>query len=229
MSINIYIHKTCPTSTKLLELLEKNNLLDKVNVIDVGEEPFKLLNKGAISVPYIEKDGELVDMGPIDFEKVLSAIKTHLVDKPREKVFNDIATKLMHLVVDNVFYSISVYLRESLTFLLDSEPVVKYLCLEDKVESFKEWLVEKEIEILTNYIESIKKTIVRNFLFEIKLLKGEKITLDKFKKSYSVQHIAHWLLFRGSVARVSLINIEKINVIDKAQEIYNEILLKLGG
>ena len=168
-------------------------------------------------------------MGPINFDAVISFIREHSKRKVEELDFEGILTKLINLVKDNVFYSINVFLRESLSFLLDSKPIIEYLNLNGKEHDFKKWLIEREKEIIGDHIGGVKKTIVRNFLFEVKLLKGKRITLDEFKNLYNVQHIAHWLLFRGSVGRVSLVDVEKVKVMEKAKEIYNDIISKLSG
>ena len=58
--LRIYIHKSCPTSIRLLELLREEGIIEKFDIVDVEE-------KGYVSVPTLEIEDKVVDFGPIDF------------------------------------------------------------------------------------------------------------------------------------------------------------------
>lgn len=217
----IYYHATCPTSIKLINLLKKEGLLDSVKLIDVKDNPFIALNNGILSVPAIEINGEIIDFGPIDFDYVLNRIRgNNAVYELSDKV-----NTLKRIILDNLFLSLVLYLHEKLEPLLDYYLIRKRLGWENKeLHEIKSELRLSNESFYRVIEEKLLKVIAINLLREIKWLNQIELTKRNFLDRYDVDTLSHWLIARGSVARVNLIvPDEKLKVRSKAIKLLNFI------
>ena len=212
----IYIHKTCPTSLKLLEALERENLLDRVQIIDVEERPFAAINIGVVSVPIIECDGEVIDFGPIKIEDVVKMVKRGEILKEKPSI-EDAVKKILRIIRDNLFLALNMYIRESPEFILESKALQSALNLdEEDVEAIRKYVKERREKIYEEVEEKLLRTIVRNLEMEITMLEMGKIFESE---EILKEHIKHWIIARSSTARIGLIQPEKIDLDNKVEKI----------
>ncbi len=198
----IYYHDTCPTSIKLIDTLEKEGLLDLVRLINVRNHPFLAINRGVLSVPAIEIDGEIIDFGPIDFDYVISKIKGLNADLE----FNDKLKGFKITILDNLFLALSLYIHEDVNVLLDYYLIRKRLGLLGRdISDVKKELGLDNIDFYRSIEEKLLKVIAINLLREVKWLNNIDLTKDEFLRKYSIDVLSHWLAARGSIARVGLI------------------------
>jgi len=96
--VKIFIHKTCPTSLYLLKELKKLAIFSEIETIDVSEDPFQALRFYSISVPAVFKDDKLIDMGPIDVQKMAKFIAGTTVYEIGQN-------ELEEIILDNLWLS----------------------------------------------------------------------------------------------------------------------------
>ncbi len=223
--VKIYYHETCPTSVELLNKLKNLGLLSSIELINVSEHPFFSLSDGIVSVPAIFIEGKLLDFGPINIGEVVDNIKFYLetgkIVLEHVKGFNveDAVKRLRRIVYDNLFLACNVYIREDLTWLLDSPKIIQLLNLDNEgKENLLKHLKSEQQRYLKDMEEKLLKVLRYNLLLELRLLFGEQKTNDSVKK-LSIEYVMHWLIARSSVARISLVNPSKVNLKEKAEKL----------
>ena len=223
MDVVILFHKTCPTSIKLLEALRRENLLDRVELVDVGVYPFEAVSRGMVSVPAIYINDKIFDFGPINIDRAVKLIKKTLENEsaysynPKEKLVNT--------VLDNLFLAITTYLSESLTPLLEYLPLVELLEVKgEKFESFKKEIEKEEKEILGEIGEKLVRVIAYNFIKELYWINKRKLKWKEFTEIYSDEVLKHWFLARSTIARIGL-NLDRFYlVIDEKIKQFKKLL-----
>jgi len=128
MKLKLYYHLSCPTSLKLIRLLIEKELIKNLEAIDVGKKPLTAISRGLILVPAIEKKREIINCGPVNIENILNAFAEKKVSSEiKEASPEDIIDFLVHDILDNLFLSLIVYLRESILPILDYTPSISKL------------------------------------------------------------------------------------------------------
>jgi len=200
--------------------------LKNVKLINVKDNPFLALNKRILSVPAIEIDGEIIDFGPIDFDYVLNIIKGN-------RATIELSDKLKALkitTIDNLFLALSLYLHEELDVLLNYYLIRKRLGWHDKsIDEIKSELGISNNSFYETIEEKLLKVISINLLREIKWLDQIELTRDNFLSKYDVYALSHWLIARGSIARIGLFILdEKSKIRSKAIKLLDFIKDNLG-
>jgi len=122
--IRVVIHKTCPTSLKVMLFLKERGLLKDAEIIDAEEEPFKAIQLGVLSVPAIFVDEKIVAMGPVDFESLndrLSGKKIYA-----ENINAKYGLKQTFIaILDSLGTASWVYFREDIKDILEYRALVE--------------------------------------------------------------------------------------------------------
>lgn len=113
--VQILVHKTCPSSSRLLSELRSLGLEGKVEVIDTTLlGPSEALRRGVWSVPWMLVDGQPAAADPISVEEVKAAL-----EGKRVRVEGDPAQMFMETVLHSSFASVQVVVHGSLDPVLD--------------------------------------------------------------------------------------------------------------
>lgn len=206
--MKILIHKTCPTSIKLLEFLEKLGVLDKAKIIDVEKEPFYAVSLGVVHVPAIIKDDEILDFGPIKFEALEKNLDTNNKTKTSPSSYEELIEIIYEDILDNIFLALSVFLREKISIVLNYKPTINKLKKHidaHYLDTLIKYIKENDENLYRNIEEKLVKYIAFSFIKELYWIHNRKLSIEEFNNLYTPPVFAHWVLARGSISRIGLI------------------------
>ncbi len=112
MHVRVYIHPTCYSSYRLVLGLAERGLLGRVELVDASRSSvLRLLERGVVSVPWVEVDGEPVATDPVSVEELEAIIRGGRlsVDEPEEAV--------IEAVLHSAFLTAAALLNRSLGFV----------------------------------------------------------------------------------------------------------------
>lgn len=210
MKVEIFTHRNCTECNLLLEYLEQNNLLGKVQIIDTELYPFLALERGVISTPSVFIDGVLVYAGKVDFEEFERLLRGDKIVKKINK--DELVDKLMSGIIESFAATAWLYVNNDFdSFMAQKDfvlAVTELVFAEDKEELYN-YLRNVMIKDGQKYVEKWKERMLRNissnFVRELYWLYQQKLPIDAVKKLYPLEVFAHWLMVRGgTTGRVGL-------------------------
>jgi predicted thioredoxin/glutaredoxin len=232
VKVEIFTHRNCTECNLLLEYLDQNDLLGKVQVIDTELYPFLAIERGVISTPSIFIDGKLIYAGTVDFDEFSNILKGEKVVRKIDK--EELVNRLMYGIVDSFAASAWIYVnRDFDSFMAQKDFImaVTGLALSEDAEEEYNYLRNIMIKEGEKYIEQWEDRIIRNissnFVREIYWLYRTKISIEDIKSKYPIEVFAHWLMIRGaSVGRVGvrIYPLSDLNVISRIMKVYRYML-----
>ncbi len=224
--MRIFIHKTCPTSQKILEILRDLGVLGMAEIIDVENEPLYLISLGFVHVPAILVDNQIFDYGPIkfdEFEKSIIDYRLKIEEIPKKLSRDDLINILYEDILDNLFLSLSVFLREKVSIVLKYKPtmtkITRHIDKQD-LNNFIKYVENNDYDLYKEIEEKLIKYIAFSFIRELFWIHNRKISIENFDRLYPLPVFVHWVLARSSISRVGL-----ICDITKNHKIRNKIFL----
>ncbi|MGQ4832719.1 MAG: glutaredoxin domain-containing protein [Candidatus Asgardarchaeia archaeon] len=209
--IEIIIHKTCPTSLKVVKFVREHNLSEKTVIIDAAERPYYAITKGVISVPAIFVNGKIIAMGPVDFDSLYERLTTGRVYV--EDIDAKYGMKQTFIAILDALGTASwVYLKEDIKEILEYrllvEPTIGIVDWEEsrKEEYLKDvydYFLSKKETFLKTYSKYFFKNFTKNFIREYYWRTGEFPSESVFDV-YTEDVFGHWLATRGTIGRIGL-------------------------
>jgi len=209
--IKLVIHKTCPTSLKVMLFLKERGLLRDAEIIDAEEDPFKAIQLGVLSVPAIFVDEKIVAMGPVDFESLndrLSGKKIYA-----ENINAKYGLKQTFIaILDSLGTASWVYFREDIKDILEYrvlvEPAIGIVDWEEsKKESYLkevyDYFLSKKNMFMKTYSTYFFKNFTKNFIREQYWLHGIWPDENVFN-IYTLEVFTHWLILRSAIGRIGM-------------------------
>lgn len=232
MKVEIFTHRNCTECNLLLEYLDQNGLLGKVQVIDTELYPFLAIERGVISTPSIFVDGKLIYAGTVDFGEFGKILNGEKIAKKINK--EEIINKLMYGIVDSFAATAWIYVNRDLdSFMAQKDFImaVTGLALSDDSEEEYNYLRNIMIKEGEKYIQKWEDKMIRNissnFIREIYWLYRRKISIEDIKSKYPLEVFAHWLMIRGaSVGRVGvkIYPLSDLTVMQRIIKVYKYML-----
>ncbi len=195
---SVYYHPACYTSYRLLRLLKEDNLLGKVNIINVERMPHLSVTKRVLTVPLIFRDESPIYGGPID----INVAKEVVLGKTPKLSVNDVQGAVIAGAADSAAVSSLILASGSLAPLAELPEFIAEttgLYFDDE----KERKLREAIEIVSNddgrlYEESKHKfmaTLVFNKAREDLYLGIDRKSPDDFLS---------WLVAKVSLGRAGV-------------------------
>jgi len=201
--LKIYMHPRCGDSWHVYQLLERNSLLNLVNLTNTEEHPFLALSKGVFSIPAFELKDRVVLQGYFTEEDVILLAKD---GRMRIKSTSEALDRLMKSIFSSFLVVAAVYLSGTFKVLLDARD---YLLSASgafflpEQETFLQAAREKLAQALIDDSnrKSFHRIIAGNYVRDIYWLTGtppRRETIEKLGLSF----FRDWLLLRASIGRV---------------------------
>jgi len=211
MDVEVFIHPTCATCHRLINLLKEWGYLSRVRVIDTSRDPYVAIRRGVRSVPSIFIDGELVFAGIVDFEELRRILEGGLSKGEPEITTEELVGKFFNGVLDSVATALWLYINEDCeAFLRDRDFIlgITNLSLVENRDRLLEELRRELVGSCTDYIneleESFHEVITKNLAREIYWLHGKPLSWVEVSRLYPREILAHWMLVRSALGRVGL-------------------------
>lgn len=114
-SVEIFVHRTCPSSARLLEEIKEAGLQERVKIIDTSLlGPAGVLRYNVWSVPWMTVNGKPAAADPISLDEVEAAL-----EGKKLVLEGDYAELFMNTVLHSSFASIQIVVHGSLDPVLD--------------------------------------------------------------------------------------------------------------
>ncbi len=115
VTVEIFVHKTCPSSAKLLNEIKEAGLQEKVKIIDTSLlGPAGVLRYNVWSIPWMMVDGEPAAADPVSLEEVKAAL-----EGKKLVLEGDYTQLFMNTVLHSSFASVQIVVHGSLNPVLD--------------------------------------------------------------------------------------------------------------